>query len=162
MNARLMLCGLVLALGLGAAALWLEEKSSERDPQPTAAEHGATSSDFVGQPVSAAETRSTSPTDSSPAGPGPEQAVVPLMELNGIAETAAGGVTSEDLRGPLDALLGNRYAAHARAQREASLRSIRTALQQDGARAAGEQQFTPEAVQALQLEADWLKEHLDP
>jgi hypothetical protein len=168
MNARLFLSGLLLALGLGAAGLWLEcstcsavvessEQTARRSGVNAAEVESAREDPAAKRTLPAAQpaeaTAATSPVE-----------VVPLLELPGLLEVAFAQSSSEQLSASLDALLGARYDARTRQERETCLRSIREVLawQAQPEALKSDQRMSAQAIQALEIEAGWLKEHLDP
>lgn len=166
MNVRMFLCGLALALLLGGAGLWLQEDSSrlaaERQQATNTAIPPPRTLEPSGTQVHAAESSTRAPADSDPSGSTPT-AVLAMLELNAIVDAASTATTTGGFQATLDTLLGAKYAQRDRAQREQSLRAIRAALQAAAPSAGGKpaQALSAESQRALQLEADWLKEHLD-
>ncbi|HTF87704.1 MAG TPA: hypothetical protein VK843_04795 [Planctomycetota bacterium] len=173
MNPRLVIVALVLAVAAVAGGIWWSKRLPGHENQAIGPDPASA---VAATPGTAAGTGSTAPPVTPPPAPDPAavgrsdpavapevlEPVEPLLELNyvgggGIAGSDAGVVTQS-----IDELLGGKHAGKSKAQLLTSLHSVQAVLsaQRNSAEIPKDKVLPPESIQALEIEANWLKEQV--
>jgi len=170
MNSRAVIAGVVIAVGLSAAGLWLQRRAAHPEVgsgDPAAlAKASQTPADGVSRPETLpspgdqpSRTEQTPPPAPAPA---PLEIVEPMLELNLAADLGSGGAELPAEGNSVDELLSAKHFGKSKSQLQVSYDSIAVVLQlqRDPNQIPKDKILSPQALSALGIEQAWLKEQL--